>query len=107
MVIILGTLAKYQTKLDISELYGHFLNHMLTAETGGLIDINKLQHLLHRYYSEIYVDSLKQMDSRKDYLLKKFSTILESNYVWGQFVESVEPVSELEEARTAYNRYHL
>ena len=32
---------------------------------------------------------------------------MESDYIWGQFVESDEPYSELEDAKNVYFRYHL
>jgi len=72
---------------------------------GGYFCVAKLQHFLHRYYSSVYVEKVKQQSERMsvvDYYrnqLKKF--------IWGSFRESEEPYSDFEDARNIYYRYEL
>lgn len=42
MVIILGTLSKYQHKMGISEIYKQFLSNFLNTKVGGFESISKL-----------------------------------------------------------------
>lgn len=107
MVIILGTLQKYQTRMGITPKYAQFMDTFLQAPVGGFSCVNKLQHLLHRYYATIYIESIDLQLERKDRLLAKYQSLMKDRYVWGQYLETEEPFSELEDARNIYHRYHL
>jgi len=55
-MIILYTLSKYQFKLGIVPHYQRFMDKFLNTKVGGFMCVSKLQLLLHRYYSEVFVE---------------------------------------------------